>query len=45
MTDIEQRLREAYDGQHLPPSVRNRALAAIEEVRACQVGAGETLTR
>lgn len=45
MTDIEQRLREAYDGQHLPPSVRNRALAAIEEVRACQGGAGETLTR
>lgn len=33
MTDIEARLREAYDAEHLPDEVRSRTLAAIERVR------------
>ncbi|MEY8341589.1 anti-sigma-I factor RsgI family protein [Adlercreutzia muris] len=41
MTDIEQRLREAYESQHLPAPVRARTLAAIEEARHCQEGGGE----
>ena len=40
MTDIEQRLREAYDSQHLPAPVRARTLAAIEEARARQESGG-----
>lgn len=39
MTDIEQRLREAYGAQHLPVPVRTRTLAAIEEARVRQEGA------
>lgn len=42
MTDIQQRVREAYDAQRLPEDLRVRALAAIEEARAeegdCPVG-------
>ena len=34
MTDLEQRMREAYDAQHLPEGLRARTLAAIEEKRA-----------
>lgn len=34
MTDIQQRVREAYDAQHLPEALRARTLAAIEEARA-----------
>ncbi|MEC4273736.1 hypothetical protein VJ923_11270 [Adlercreutzia sp. R25] len=37
MTDIEQRLREAYDGERLPDEVRSYALAAIEAARARHV--------
>lgn len=33
MIDLEQRLREAYDAQHLPDAVRARTLAAIDEAR------------
>ncbi len=33
MTDIEQRLREAYDGERLPDKVRSQTLAAIEAAR------------
>lgn len=33
MTDIDARLREAYDTERLPDEVRRRALAAIDEAR------------
>lgn len=33
MTDIDARLREAYDAESLPDDVRRRTLAAIEQVR------------
>lgn len=44
MTDIEQRLREAYESQHLPAPVRARTLAAIEEARRCQEGGGRVVS-
>lgn len=34
MIPIEQRVREAYDAQHLPEAVRARTLAAIEAARS-----------
>ena len=36
MTDLEQRMREAYDAQHLPEGLRARTLAAIEEKRVTE---------
>lgn len=44
MTDIEQRLHEAYESQHLPAPVRARTLAAIEEARRCQEGGGRVVS-
>lgn len=36
MIPIEQRVREAYDAQHLPDEVRARALASIEAARSAE---------
>ena len=33
MTDLEQRIREAYDAQHASEALRGRTLALLEEER------------
>lgn len=39
MTDLEQRIREAYDAQHAPEVLRERTLAFLEEERKRRSGA------
>ena len=40
MTDLDARVRRALDAQHVPDSLRQKTLAAIEEARACQGAEG-----
>ena len=42
-TDVEKRMREAFDAQHMPAGLAERTLAMIEEKRA-QEGAGASVT-
>ena len=42
MTDLEQRIREAYDGEQLPEAVRRRTLSYIEEAREAAPSVGAT---